>query len=180
MSPCVGSLRGTAWGSSSFFHWLNSSCFLQPEVGGTYLPGTGTLGWWGLVWDWDSLIPISFPNFIPHTSVWDLPIPHLRPSYQSGWTWFLQFCSCQTSIQVHFWWFWVMVVLLLVVILMRLCEEVSNVCLLHHFHWKLTTGRFKNNNGINAKIIDTLSFKFSLSLWFWDRVIYTWFKESGF
>ena len=31
--------------SSSFFHQLNPHWFLQPEVVGTYLPGTGTLGW---------------------------------------------------------------------------------------------------------------------------------------
>ena len=45
VSLCVGSLRGTAWDSRSFFHRLNSSCFLQPELVGIYLPGTGTLGW---------------------------------------------------------------------------------------------------------------------------------------
>ena len=44
-SVCVCSLRGTAWCSSSFFHWLNLCWCLQPEVVGTYLPGTGTLGW---------------------------------------------------------------------------------------------------------------------------------------
>ena len=38
---CVGSLRGTAWGSRSFFPQLNPHYFLQPEVVGTYLPGTG-------------------------------------------------------------------------------------------------------------------------------------------
>jgi hypothetical protein len=37
---------------------------------------------------------------------------------------------------------------------------------------------FKNET--RAKIIDTLSFKFSLWLSFWDRVTYTWFKELGF
>ena len=45
MNPYVGSLRGTAWGSRSFFHWLNPLWFLQPEFMVTYLPGTGTLGW---------------------------------------------------------------------------------------------------------------------------------------
>ena len=43
VSLCVGFLKGTAWGSSSFFHGLNPCWFLQPEVVGTYLPGTGTL-----------------------------------------------------------------------------------------------------------------------------------------
>ena len=45
LSPCAGSLRGTAWDSRSFFYQLNPRWFLQPEVMGTYLPGTGTLGW---------------------------------------------------------------------------------------------------------------------------------------
>ncbi|KAF6094767.1 hypothetical protein HJG60_011865 [Phyllostomus discolor] len=45
LSLCVGSLRGTAWKSSSFFHWLSPHWFLQPELMGIYLPGTGTLGW---------------------------------------------------------------------------------------------------------------------------------------
>ena len=45
VSLCVGALRGTAWGSRSFFHQLNPHWLLQSEVVGTYLPGTGTLGW---------------------------------------------------------------------------------------------------------------------------------------
>ena len=45
MSLCVGSLRGTAWGSSSFFCQFKLHWFLQPKVMGTYLPVTGTLGW---------------------------------------------------------------------------------------------------------------------------------------
>ena len=44
VSPCVCSLRGTAWSSRSFFHQLNPCLLLQPEVVGTCLPGTGTLG----------------------------------------------------------------------------------------------------------------------------------------
>ena len=39
-SLCVGSLKGTAWASSSFFHWLNLCWFLQPEIMWTYLPRT--------------------------------------------------------------------------------------------------------------------------------------------
>ena len=34
MSPCVSSLRGTTWDSSSFFHWLNPHWFLQPKLWG--------------------------------------------------------------------------------------------------------------------------------------------------
>ena len=47
------SFRGTAWDSSSFFHQLNPH-FLQPEVMGTYLPGTGNLGWRAWYWPWTS------------------------------------------------------------------------------------------------------------------------------
>ena len=44
VSPCVGSLRGTAWGSRNLFHQLNHCWILKPEVVGTYLPGTGGPG----------------------------------------------------------------------------------------------------------------------------------------
>ena len=41
VSPLVGSLRGAAWDSMSFFHWLSLHWFLQPEV-------------WGLsLWNWN-------------------------------------------------------------------------------------------------------------------------------
>ena len=45
VSLSVGSLRGTAWGFSSFFHQLHPHWILQPAVVGIYLLGTGTLGW---------------------------------------------------------------------------------------------------------------------------------------
>ena len=58
----------------NFFHCLNPHWFLQPEVTGTYLPGTGTLGW--VVWSgagvprsW-GMPPIFYP---PHIDV-GLPI----------------------------------------------------------------------------------------------------------
>ena len=55
--------------------------FLQPEVKGIYLPGTGTLGLW-------SLVPkVSLPIFIHHTWMWDHPfrrwhlsMPHCIPA----------------------------------------------------------------------------------------------------
>ena len=64
----MGSLKGTAWGSRSFFHSFNPCWFLQPEVVGTYLPGTGTLGWeaWcgaETLQSWN--IRMSLPNFYP-------------------------------------------------------------------------------------------------------------------
>ena len=41
----TGPLRGDSWESCSFFHNPNPHWFLEPEVIGTYLPGTGTQGW---------------------------------------------------------------------------------------------------------------------------------------
>ena len=53
-------------GSSSFFHQLNPHWFSQPEVVGTYLPGTGTMGW-GPGVGLGLLAPeISLPDFYPH------------------------------------------------------------------------------------------------------------------
>ena len=49
------------------------------------------------------------PEFLS-TWVWGHPVPHLCPSYPSGWMWFLQFHSCQISIQLDFWHSWVIVV----------------------------------------------------------------------
>ena len=45
ISLCTDSLRGTAWDFRIFFHRLNTHWFLQPEVMGTYLLGTGTVIW---------------------------------------------------------------------------------------------------------------------------------------
>ena len=65
----------------------------------------------GLVCGWDSSLA-RYPSqiFIHHTCVLDQPILHLHPFYQSGWMWFLEFFSCQTSIELYFWWFWAMIV----------------------------------------------------------------------
>ena len=63
MRPCVGSLKGTAWDSRSFFQHLNSHCFFQPEVMGTNFSGTGTLGsgvWCGTVTPHSQDIPAEF------------------------------------------------------------------------------------------------------------------------
>ena len=84
-----GSLRGNVWGSIIVFHQLNPCWFLQPEVVGTYLLGTGTLGW-GACCGAELLTPeISLPNFYPpHVGVGPAHL-HLHPSHQSGWVWFL-------------------------------------------------------------------------------------------
>ena len=61
-------------------------------------PGLG-----GLVCGRDSSL-LRYPSqiFVYHIWVKGHPIPHLHPSYQSGWMRFLLFCSCQTSIHLDF------------------------------------------------------------------------------
>ena len=69
----------------------NPCWFLWPEVKGTSLPDTGTLGWlWGWCWSGTPCSPggtsvaeIVLLIFISHVCAWDQPIPHLHPSYQS-------------------------------------------------------------------------------------------------
>ena len=136
VSPCMGSLRGMVWNSRSFFHWHNPHWFLQPEVMGTYLSGTGTLGW-GPGVGLGFLTPqISLLNFYPpHVSVG--PACSMSfPLLLSGWMLFLSFYSCHTSIQFDFWQFWVMVVLYF-----RCFDAVKQsgepVYLCHHLDWKL-------------------------------------------
>ena len=85
VSPCMGSLRGITWNSRSFFYWLSSPCFLQPEVMGMYLPGTGILGWeaccgTGIPHSWDNASWI----FIQLTWMCHQLTLSLCPSYQSG------------------------------------------------------------------------------------------------
>ena len=88
INSCVGYLRGTAWNSRIFFHWLNPRCFLKQEVMGIYLPGIRTLGqeaWCGAgtPHSWD--IP---PRFLSATC-WCGTSLFLcfYSSYQSGWMW---------------------------------------------------------------------------------------------
>ena len=133
VSPCVGSLRGTSWGSSSFFHCLNPCWFLQPEVMGTYVPGTGTLRWGEA---WCGAEPDGSWIFSHHTWVRVQPVPHLCPSDQSVWIWFnsivvrlpLNLISNDSEWCLFY---------ILVVILMWLCEELSHVCLRCHLDQNL-------------------------------------------
>ena len=76
----VGPLWGYSWESCSFFHRFSPHCFLQPEVVGTHLIGTGTLGW--VVWCgagipcFRGITPDINP---PHVGVAP-PVPHLQTS----------------------------------------------------------------------------------------------------
>ena len=137
VSPCVGSLRDTAWDSRSFFHWLYLHWFLQPEVVGTYLPGTQTLSWG--VWcgarppySWD--IP---PKFLFSTRGCGTRPFHIciSPASLDGRGFFnsivvrLPFNSISNSSKWR-------LSYILVVILLRLCEEASRVCLCCHLDQK--------------------------------------------
>ena len=88
-SPLVFAARSC--GDLSSWHWN---------------PGLG-----GLMWGWDSLCRYPSQIFIHHEWMCYQPFLCLFPFYQSGWMWFLEFCSCQTSIQLDFWQLWVMVAL---------------------------------------------------------------------
>ena len=132
MSLCVSSLRGTAWGSRSFFHQLNPCWFLQPEVTGTYLPGSGTLGWMALS-----------GAGTPHS--WDIPPEFYPPQVNVG-----PACSAPTT-SLDGWGFFNSIVVrlpfnlisdgsecclfyILVAILIRLCEQGSHVYLCCHLN----------------------------------------------
>ena len=75
---------------------------------GPYFPGTGILVWWAQCGSGTSRSQDITHEFLS-TWVWGQPIPHLCPSCWYGWMWFLQFHSCQTSIQLDFWCSWMMV-----------------------------------------------------------------------
>ena len=91
VSPCVGSLRGTAWGSKQKFLPLTQRllAFAARSCGGLIFL---TLESWagGPGMRLGLLAPkISLPNFYP-PHVGEGPArSYLCPSYQSGWMWFL-------------------------------------------------------------------------------------------
>ena len=133
----AGSLWGTSRDSRSFFHWLNTCWFLQPEVMGTSPPHTGTLGWRGLVWGWDSSL-LKYPSWIFSTTRGCGTSPfHICEPPTS-----LDACGVFNSVVVRFlfslisdgseWWLFYN----LVVILMWFCDEVTHVCLCCHLDWK--------------------------------------------
>ena len=58
-----GFFKGNFLGLQNFFYWLNPHCILQPEVVGTYLPGTGILGcgaWCGAGTPHSQYVPPEF------------------------------------------------------------------------------------------------------------------------
>ena len=144
VSPCVGSLRGTAWGSRSFFHWFNPCWFLQSEVVGTYFPGTGTLGWGAWCGSGTPRSQGTLPEFLS-TSHWCGTSPFFTSTLPTnlGWCCFfnsvvvrLPFNLISVSSEQRLFY-------IFVVILFWLCEEMSHVCLHHHldgseFKWYWT------------------------------------------
>ena len=137
VSLCVGSLRGTAWDSRSFFHQLNPHWFLQPEVTGRYLPGTGTLGWGsqcgaGTPCSWD--IPPKFLS-TPHgygTSPFCVSTP---PASLDGCGFFNSIVVRHPFNLIAPGYEWCLFCIL-VVSLMWLWEEVSHIYLSHYLDWK--------------------------------------------
>ena len=91
--PCCWSSEGVSL-SKSVCGFFRSNCLGLQK----FLPLTQSLlvfaatsygvlsSWhWGLVWGWDFSLP-RYPSwiFIHHMWIWDQPIPHFCPSYQSG------------------------------------------------------------------------------------------------
>ena len=125
---CVGSLRGTAWDSRSFFYQLNPHWFLQPEVVGLIFLALEP-------WAWGPAVELG--HFIPESSIF---IHHI------GWgTNSFHICTPPTSLDgcgffnsngilpfnlisdCSEWW----LVYILVLILTWLCKEASHVFLCH-------------------------------------------------
>ena len=139
LSPCVSSWRRTAWDSRSFSHRHNPHWFLQPEIMGTFLLGTGTLGcgaWCGAGTPYPQDIP---PEFLSTTrGCGTIPFDICAPPT------ILYGCGFFNSVVVRLpfnsisdgseWWLFY----ILVVILMWLCEDVSHVCLCYHLDWRFT------------------------------------------
>ena len=137
-SPCVGSLRGTAWDPKNFSHQLNPHRFLQAEVTGSYLPGTGTLGRRALCGSGTPRscdIPLEFlsTTCAYGTSPFLICAPPSYPSDGCGFFNSIIFKLAFNSIPdgSEWWLFYI-----LAVILMWLCEEASHVYLCRHLEWK--------------------------------------------
>ena len=114
-----------------------SPCCLQPEDVGTYLSGTVTLGWraWcGAGTPRSHDIPTEFLSATRGCRTSLFPVS-ASPTSLDGWGLFnstvvrLPFNSISDGSE---WWLFY----ILVVIVMRLCEEVSHVCLCCHLDWK--------------------------------------------
>ena len=135
VSLCVGPLRGAAWESHSFFHWLNPHwefvfLALEPWVG-------------SLMWDWDSSFPryLSW-NFIHHMWVWNHPFLHLSIFFPTASS---ALCSFFNSLVVElafnsisdgseWWWFYILVVILM---WFAKRQAVLTYATIYLYYWKL-------------------------------------------
>ena len=127
VSLCMGSLRGSAWDLSSFFHQLNPHWFLRPDVTEIYLTGTPGRETW--CWTGTPDSRDSPPEFLPTTrGCGTSPFRIFAPlSSMDGSPASLDGCGFFNSIVVRFpfnlisdgaeWWLFYS----LVVILMWLC-----------------------------------------------------------
>ena len=88
-NPRAGSLRGTSWGSRSFFHQLNLCLFLQPELWGLTFLAQGP---------WAEGTYVGLGRLAPKMFLQNFYPPHmgegparvcLRASLLSEWMWFL-------------------------------------------------------------------------------------------
>ena len=131
-----GFFNGNTWDSRSFFHWLNPCKLLQPNIMGTYLSGTGSLGWGARC---GAGVPCSQnvpPQFLPTTRVcgtspFCFSVP---PTIVNGCGFFnsivvsLPFNSILDSSEWRLFYS-------VAAILMWLCKEVSHVYLCCHLDW---------------------------------------------
>ena len=137
VNPCVDSFRGTAQDSSSLFYWLSPYWFLQSEGMGTYLPGTGTLGYGAWFGARASCSIDILPEYLPTTcGCGNSPFcVYSLSTSLDGYGFFnfvvvrLPFSSISEGAD---WW----LLYILVVILMWLYEEVSCVFLCCHLDQK--------------------------------------------
>ena len=130
----VGSLGGTAWGSRSFFHQLNSHWFLQPEVVGIYLHGTETLDWESWYGAGNPHSQDISPEFLSTTcGCGTSPIHDCTTLTNLDWCGFFNSVVVRLPFNLIFdcseWRFYI-----LVVISMWLYKEASHVCLRCHLY----------------------------------------------
>ena len=131
----MGSLRGTAWGSSSFLHCLDSRWFLQPKVMAPYLPGIGT--WAGVPGVGLALFASEacLPDFYPHNGCGTSPFSICSPPASRDGCGFFNYVvvilHSAWYVGSKWWWFCSSVV-----ILMWLRKEVSCVYLCCHLDQK--------------------------------------------
>ena len=168
-------LRWTAWDSRSFFHQLNPCWFLQPEVMGTYLPGTGTLDW-GPGLGLGLLTPKIPPEFLSTTCGFETSCFHIStsPTVLDGCGFFNPVVVGRPFISISDSSEWRMFYSL-VVILMWLFKEVSHVYL-HLCLDQKSDGRFFKMLFFLVSFLTKVMFTlFSNNIW--NTIICWWIRS---